>query len=367
MKKPILVTKPLLPKFEEYIEKIKEIWPNEWLTNFGPLHNELKEELKDYLLVDNISLFTNGHLALSAAIKALNLTGEVITTPYTFASTTNAIVENGLTPVFCDISLKDYNIDVNKIEELITDKTSAIVAVHVYGNPCDVEKIEEIAKKYNLKVIYDAAHAFGVKINSRGINEYGDASMLSFHATKVFNTIEGGAVCYKDNNLEKKFKIIMNFGIDQEKEDIEEIGTNAKMNEFQAAMGLCNLKNIEEAIERRHNIVNLYRKLLSNIDGITYLNDTDNVKHNYAYFPILIDKEKYGQDRNELMERLKEKDIYCRKYFYPLTSEFTYYKEKYKSNTEIAKYVSENILVLPLYDSLTNEDVETICSLIKEV
>lgn len=367
MKKTILVTRPLLPEYEEYTEKIKEIWETQWLTNFGALHNELRDKLKDYLQVDNVSLFTNGHLALSSAIKALNLSGEVITTPYTFVSTTNAIVENGLTPVFCDIDISDYNIDVNKIEALITDKTSAIVAVHVYGTPCNVERIEEIAKKHNLKVIYDAAHAFGVKIGGKGITQYGDISMLSFHATKVFNTVEGGAVCYKDNELDKKLKQNMNFGIDSETEDIYNIGTNAKMNEFQAAMGLCNLKHIDEALERRHQSADLYRKLLNNIDGIRCLKDQDNIKHNYAYFPILIDKEKYGKDRNELMEKLKENNIYCRKYFYPITSEFTYYKNKYNSNTPIAKYVAENILVLPLYDSLTHEDIETICSIIKEV
>ena len=268
--KKILVTQSSLPPFEDYVEKIKSIWETKWLTNAGTMHNELQEELRKYLGVKNISLFVNGHQALELALQALDMEGEVITTPFTFVSTTHAIVRNGLNPVFCDINTKDFTIDVDKIENLITDKTVAIVPVHVYGNICDVIRLEEIARKYNLKLIYDAAHAFGVRYKGKGIAEFGDMSMFSFHATKVFNTIEGGAICFKDKSIENIITGLRNFGIRNE-ECIDLVGSNAKMNEFQAAMGLCNLHHIDEEIQKRKLVVDVYRQRLENSNKITIL------------------------------------------------------------------------------------------------
>ena len=260
--KQILVTRSSMPSIDEYIEEIRDLWESKWLTNMGSKHRSLESQLSDYLKVPNISLFTNGHLALECILAALNLTGEVITTPFTFASTTHAIVRCGLTPVFCDINSEDYTIDVNKIECLITEKTSAIVPVHVYGNVCNVDKIEKIAIKYNLKVIYDAAHAFGVTVNGKGIGTFGDASMFSFHATKVFNTIEGGAVTYRDSLIKDKLEAIKNFGITSS-ETVEYVGGNAKMSEFQAAMGICNLRHVNNEIAKRKIVVERY---ISNLE-----------------------------------------------------------------------------------------------------
>lgn len=362
--KKILVTQSSMPPFEEYCNKIKIIWENTWLTNAGPLHNELEDKLKEYLKVNNLSLFNNGHLALFIAIQSLNLTGEVITTPFTFASTTHAIVQNGLTPVFCDINPVTYTIDVNKIESLITDKTSAIIPVHVYGNICDVEKIEAIANKYNLKVIYDSAHAFGVTYKSKGIGTYGDINMFSFHATKVFHTIEGGALTYDKKTLKDKFSLLRNFGI-KDAETVTEVGINSKMNEFQAAMGLCNLDYIDENIEKRKVIVELYKENLKDVKGIILSNEQKDVNSNYIYFPILIDKNIYGMDRDELKVLLEQNNVFTRKYFYPLITDFECYKDKYDSNkTPIAKNISKNILTLPLYADLELEQVDRICSII---
>ncbi len=363
MNKRINVTSSSMPDFSEYIDEIKDLWETKWLTNMGIKHNELKEKLKNYLKVSGISLFTNGHLALEAALSVMNLKGEVITTPFTFASTTQAIIRCGLTPVFCDINPNDYTIDVLKIEELITDKTCAIVPVHVYGNVCDVEKIEEIAKKYNLKVIYDAAHVFGVKYKEQGIGSFGDASMFSFHATKVFNTIEGGCVTYNDETLSEKLKLQKNFGM-KNQESYTEIAGNGKMNEFQAAMGLCNLRHIDAEIEKRKNCARKYIELLS-VDGIKVWKEQENVTHNYAYFPVLFDKKVFGKSRNEVAVELMEENIFARKYFYPITSEFECYKGKFYINpTPIAKEVSENILTLPLYADLKEEEIEKICNII---
>ena len=295
MNKQILVTRSSMPSFEEYCEEIKELWDSHFLTNMGVKHKELEKNLKEYLKCDNINLFTNGHLALECALKVFDLQGEVITTPFTFASTTHAIVRNGLKPVFCDINPIDCTIDVEKIESLITDKTCAIVPVHVYGNLCNVEKIEEIAKKHNLKVIYDAAHAFGVEKNGVGVANFGDASMFSFHATKVYNTIEGGAVTYQDKILNKKINDIKNFGITGP-ETVEYIGGNAKMNEFQAAMGLCNLRHVDNEIEKRKKVVERYRERLLNVDGIKLVPIQKGVKQNYAYFPVVFDNYKYTRD-----------------------------------------------------------------------
>lgn len=359
----ILVTKSSIPSYEEYCQEIKSIFETHWLTNNGSLHNELGTKIKDYLDVKNITLFTNGHLALENAIKALDLTGEVITTPFTFVSTTHAISRNNLKPVFCDINKDDYTIDVNKIEALITDKTTAIIPVHVYGNICDVEKIEEIAKKYNLKVIYDAAHAFGVSYKGKGIGNYGDISMFSFHATKVFNTIEGGGLTYCDDKLIKKLDNLKNFGI-RDEETIDQIGGNAKMNEFQAAMGLCNLRHLDENIEKRKKIYLQYIELLKEIKGIKLNYIQDEVESNYAYFPILIEND-YGLTRNEVYELLKKHNIYARKYFYPAINELDCYSAS-AEKTPIAADISRRVLTLPLYDSLEEKNVKRICKVLKE-
>lgn len=353
-----------MPDFDEYVEEIRSIWDTVWLTNMGPKHNHLEQQLCDYLSVPYISLFTNGHNALEIAIQAMNLTGEVITTPYTFASTTHAIVRNGLTPVFCDIKKEDYTIDVSQIESLITEKTSAIVPVHVYGNICDVEEIEKLAQKYNLKVIYDAAHAFGVSVNGKGIGNFGDFSMFSFHATKVFHTIEGGAVTFRDECWIERLKQLKNFGIVSE-EQVGYVAGNAKMSEFQAAMGICNLRHINSEIQKRKSVVERYRENLMGISGIKLCKEQENVQSNYAYFPVLFENYKYN--RNQIVEKLAAQDIYARKYFYPLISDFSCYKQQYDlAATPIAYFVSRNILTLPLYANLALEDVDHICSIILE-
>lgn len=367
MEEKILVTRTTLPPFEEFANEIKKIWDTHWLTNMGEYHQILEKQLTDYLGVENISLFVNGHMALELAIQAMNLSGEVITTPYTFASTTHAIVRNGLEPVFCDINLQDYTIDVNKIESLITDRTSAIIPVHVYGNICDIEEIDRIAKKYNLKVIYDAAHAFGVKYKETGVGNFGDASMFSFHATKVYNTIEGGAVCFRDKEMGKKLYRLKNFGIRSE-DIVDGIGSNAKMNEFQAIMGICNLKYIDINIEKRKRVVERYRENLMNIEGLTLLKEAKDVKSNYAYFPILVDERKMGVTRNEICDELKGHNIFARKYFYPLTNTFDCYHGQYDVNlTPNALYVSKRVLTLPLYDELEMKNVDKICNIIKSL
>ena len=363
----ILVTRPSIPPYEEYIEEIKSIWKTKWLTNMGPEHNLLEEQLKNYLGVEHLSLFTNGHSALELGIQAMNLTGEVITTPFTFASTTHAIVRNGLTPVFCDIRQDNYTIDADKIEPLITDRTSAIIPVHVYGSVCDVDSIEKIAKKYGLKVIYDAAHAFGVKYKGRGVCDYGDASMLSFHATKVYNTIEGGAMCYHDLEFGDELRKLRDFGIKNE-DVIDGVGSNAKMTEFNAAMGLCNLRHVKEDIAKRKRIVELYRRELSKIEGVKLLPIQTDVEPNYAYFPIVIDEKVFGYTRNEIHRYLASKDVYTRKYFYPITSSFDSYFGKFDPNlTPIALHISKRVLTLPLYSSLSEENAMRVVSGILEI
>lgn len=361
--KKILVTRSSMPLLEEYIDEIRSIWDTHWLTNMGEKHNRLESELQEYLKVPNVSLFTNGHMALELGVQALNLSGEVITTPFTFASTTHAIVRNGLTPVFCDINPEDYTIDVTKIESLITDKTTAIVPVHVYGSICNVEEIERIANKYGLKVLYDAAHAFGVQYKNRGITSYGDMSILSFHATKVYNTIEGGAICYNEEEYKTKLYRLRDFGIASE-EIVDAVGANAKMNEFCAAMGLCNLRYIEQEIAKRKEVVDRYRKHLSKVEGIKLLPIQKDVVPNYSYFPIVIDEKVFGTTRNEVFESLKNNNIFARKYFYPLTSQFDCYHGKYSNETPVALYISKRVLTLPLFADLGLDDVDTICEVI---
>ncbi|MBU5436650.1 DegT/DnrJ/EryC1/StrS family aminotransferase [Tissierella sp. MSJ-40] len=358
----IQVTRSSMSNFEEYIEEIKELWESHWLTNMGVKHKKLEKELLNYLDTPNITLFTNGHLALECTIEALNLAGEVITTPFTFASTTHAIVRNGLKPVFCDINLEDYTIDVDKLESLITEKTSAIIPVHVYGNICNFKEIERIAKKYKLKVIYDAAHTFGITIDDVSVANFGDASMFSFHATKVFNTIEGGAITYKDERLSKILDGIKNFGI-TESESVEYVAGNAKMNEFQAAMGICNLRHLDKEIEKRKVVVERYLERLNNVNGIKICKPQPGVKSNYAYFPVVFDG--YKLNRDEVFERLKEKNIFARKYFYPLTNSFECYKGIFDiQKTPVAQYIADRILCLPLYADLDLNDVDRICDII---
>jgi len=366
MVKEILVTKSFLPPIEEYTNMIEQIWENNWLTNNGPLHNEFAEKLNDYLQVDNCTLFSNGHLALETAIKALGLTGEVITTPFTFASTTHAIVNCGLKPVFCDIEMDTFNIDSQKIEDLITENTTAIIPVHVFGNPCDVYAIEKIAKKHNLKVIYDAAHVFGVEVNGKGIGTFGDVSMFSLHATKVFNSIEGGLLTYADSLYSRIFNLLKNFGITGP-ETVESTGINAKMNEFQAAMGLVNLRYVDSEIAKRQQVAKCYRENLKEVKGIKYIDDITDVKHNYAYFPIVVDENEFGMSRDTLHEKLQEYKIFARKYFYPLTVDFECYKGRFDGNMLNARLVANRVLTLPMYGDLELSDVEYICKLVQQI
>jgi len=361
--KKINVAKSSMPSYEEYCEEIKSIWDTTHLTNMGPIHNKLKQQLKDYLGVENIELFVNGHLALYCALKALNLKGEIITTPFTFASTTNAIVQAGCTPVYCDVK-PDYTIDETKIESLLTDKTSAILGVHVYGNVCNVEAIQRIANKYGLKVIYDAAHAFGVEYNGKGIGEYGDVSMFSFHATKVFHTIEGGAITFKDNLLTEKLNRERNFGISGE--NLACFGTNAKMNEFQAAMGICNLRHIEEELQKRKAVYERYTENLREVNGITLLPEQYGLKRNWAYFPVLVNQD-FGKRREDIIKLLGENGVYARKYFYPLVSENQAFCGEYSSLTPNAYTYSRNVLCLPMYADLEIKEVDEICKIIKTV
>lgn len=366
MKKQILVTQSSMPDLEEYVEEIKTIWDSHWLTNMGPKHRQFQSELERYLGVPHVTLYTNGHLALENAIAALNLPpgGEVITTPFTFASTTHAIVRNKLVPVFCDIKDTDFTIDVSRIESLITDRTVAIIPVHVYGNMCDVEGIDFIAKKHGLKVIYDAAHAFAVKYKGVSSANFGDASMFSFHATKVFNTIEGGAVCFKNDSWISLLNDQKNFGI-RGQEEVFYIGGNAKMSEFQAAMGICNLRHIDNEIGKRKKVVEHYIKRLKNVEGIKLSKENKDTTPNYAYFPVVFDKYRYT--RNEIYEKLKQEGIFARKYFYPLTNSFECYRNYPTAGSEktpVAQHVALRVLTLPLFANLASADVDRICDII---
>ena len=365
MKKQILVTRSSMPSFDEYANEIKAIWDNRWLTNMGPKHKQLCDALKHYLSVENIDLMTNGHAALEVALSTLKLKGEVIVTPYTFVSTVASIVRCGLIPVFCDVKESDFTIDENKIESLINDKTSAIMAVHVYGNMCNVEAIEKIAKKHNLKVIYDAAHAFGVRYKGLGSASFGDISCFSFHATKVYHTIEGGACCFKDSSLSDQIFKMKDFGI-KSAEEIDLIGFNAKMNEFCAAMGLCNLRHVDEEIAKRKLVSDRYDHLLSKIEGIRVNVPNNNIKRNYSYYPIIIDSKKYNHSRDELYEYLMANDVFARKYFYPAINNCEAYKDFKHGDTPVSDYLSTHVLTLPMFADLSLEDVNYICGLIKD-
>lgn len=364
MKPSILVTRSSIPAIEEYIEEIASMWETHWLTNMGPKHKELQQQLCGYLGVENVELLTNGHMALELTLQAMNLQGEVITTPFTFASTTHAIVRNGLTPVFCDIDPITFTMDTDKLEKLVTDRTCAIMPVHVYGNVCNVEEIGRIAKKYNLRVIYDAAHTFGETYQGKGIGSYGDASCFSFHATKVFNTIEGGAVCFTDKGLGEALYDLKNFGIHGQ-EEVSAVGANAKMNEFCAAMGLCNLRHVEEEIDKRKLVVERYREHLENVPGIQLNAVQPEVKPNYAYFPAIFEEKEFGSSREEVFTKLAENGVSARKYFYPLTNTFTAFHGQFDVNeTPTALHISKRVLTLPLYADLELEDVDRICKII---
>lgn len=370
MERIIHVTTPLMPELDRYVEELKKIWESKWMTNCGPEYIEFHNKLKE-MLGDKVELYVNGHMALDVAIKALNLEGEVITTPFTFASTVHALVMNGLTPVFADIKEDDYTIDEMQIEQLITDRTCAILAVHVYGCICNVEKIEEIAKKHHLKVIYDAAHAFGIRHNGKSVARYGDISMFSFHATKVFNTIEGGALVYREEAYTNKLKSLKNFGIENE-ESVPYIGLNAKMNEFAAAMGICNLEIFQDATAWRKHITERYLETIRILQGIRVLDYASfrirGITYNYAYMPIEIDSEAAGYTRDELYSYLKEKRIMARKYFYPIVSDYECYRGMFdSSHTPVAKRAGERILTLPISASMTEEDIIRCCDALREM
>lgn len=359
---PIMVTRSSLPPLDEYVEMLKPIWESAWLTNMGAYHEEFKEQLKAFLRTPELELFVNGHMALELALQAFDLSGEVITTPFSFASTTHAIVRNGLTPVFCDINEEDYTIDAEKLEGLITEKTSAIVPVHVYGNLCDVEQIHEIAQRHHLKVIYDAAHAFGEEFNGTGVAEFGDASMFSFHATKVFHSIEGGAVAFRDESLKSLLYQLKNFGITGY-ESVEYVGANGKMNEFQAAMGICNLRHLEGEIAKRRALAERYHRRLGGVEGIRLCTPKPGVRYNYAYMPVVFDS--FSKDRDQIFAELKEHNIFARKYFYPCINSYECYKDSFcAEDTPVAQRIASQVLTLPLYADLPPEVVDEICDVI---
>lgn len=365
-KKLITVTSPLLPPLEDFIPLLQDIWDRKWLTNNGTYHQQLEKALAEYLKVPYISLFTNGTLPLITALQALRITGEVITTPYSFVATTHSLWWNGIKPVFVDIDPVTCNLDPEKIEAAITPKTTAIMPVHVYGNPCDTKRIQEIADKYGLKVIYDAAHAFGVEVEGKSILEFGDMSTLSFHATKVYNTIEGGALICKDAETKKRIDYLKNFGFADETTVIAP-GINSKMDEVRAAYGLLNLKQVDASIEARQGVAMQYRSGLSNIPGISLMQETLGVRNNYSYFPIFVDAEKYGMTRDELYFKMKEQGVLGRRYFYPLISDFATYRGLPSSNKEnlpVSHKIADQVICLPMYKGLEREEIERVINII---
>ncbi len=364
--KQITVTSPLLPDLEEFNLMLKEIWDSKWITNNGQFHKQLEKNLAEYLGVPFVSLFTNGTLPLLTALQALRVTGEVITTPYSFVATTHCIWWSGCKPVFVDIDPHTGNIDPEKLEAAITPKTTAIMPVHVYGKPCDTKRIQEIADKYGLKVIYDAAHAFGVKVNGESILNAGDMSTLSFHATKVYNTLEGGAMVMHDEATKKRIDYLKNFGFAGETEVIAP-GINSKMDEVRAAYGILNLRQVDAAIEARHQVAIKYRAALQKVDGITFMDEECGVQHNYSYFPIFVDAEKYGLTRDELYFKMKAANVLGRRYFYPLISEFSTYRglpSATKENLPNAHKMADSVICLPMHHSLSDEDVERVIHIV---
>ncbi len=359
----ILVTRSSMPSLDEYVDEVRELWDSHWLTNMGAKHQQLEKDIKSYLDVPNVALFTNGHAALECVLEAMGLQGKVITTPFTFASTTHAIVRKGLTPVFADVREDNYTLDPASIESLIDSSTCAIVPVHVYGNLCDVDAIQEIADRHGLKVIYDAAHAFGVRRNGVSSGSFGDASMFSFHATKVFNTIEGGAVCFRDPQLLTLLNQWKNFGITST-ETVDYVGGNAKMNEFCAAMGICNLRHLDEEIAKRKVVAERYWERLGEVPGVTVCPPQKDVTPNYAYMPVIFDPEVFGASRDDVYEALLAADVHSRKYFYPLVSDYACYAGRFDSSaTPVAKRVASQVLTLPMYADLAIEDVDAICDI----
>lgn len=356
----ITVTSPLLPDPEEFNGMLKEIWESKWITNNGRFHQQLEKELAAYLKVPYISLFTNGTLPLITALQALRITGEVITTPYSFVATTHSLWWNGIKPVFVDIDPSNCGIDPNKIEAAITPKTTAIMPVHCYGKPCDTVAIQEIADKYGLKVIYDAAHAFGVEVNGESILTAGDISTLSFHATKVYNTIEGGAMVMHDEQTKKRIDYLKNFGFANETTVVAP-GINSKMDEVRAAYGLLNLKQVDNAIAARRKVADTYREALRDVEGITFFDDMPGVRHNYSYFPIFVDAGKFGKTRDELYFEMKDADVLGRRYFYPLISDFSTYRglpSATRENLPEAYKIADQVLCLPMHHALTESDIE---------
>ena len=358
----ITVTSPLLPSLDEFTESLKEIWGSKWITNNGQFHQKLEAALAEYLKVPYVSLFTNGTLPLLTALQAMRITGEVITTPYSFVATTHALWWNGIKPVFVDIDPSTGNIDPQKIEAAITPRTTAILPVHVYGKPCDTEAIQTIADKYGLKVIYDAAHAFGVEVNGESLLNAGDMSTLSFHATKVFNTIEGGAMVMHDEKTKQRIDYLKNFGFANEIEVVGP-GINSKMDEIRSAYGLLNLKQVDAAIASRQKVAVAYRKALRNVDGISFWDDMPGVRHNYSYFPIFIDAEKYGMTRDELYMKMKDQGVWSRRYFYPLISEFSTYRGLESSRPENlpnAHRMADTVICLPMHHALEENEIDRI-------
>lgn len=363
----ITVTSPLLPNLDEFTAELRKIWDSKWITNNGSYHEKLETALAEYLEVPYVSLFTNGTLPLITALQALRITGEVITTPYSFVATTHAIWWNGCKPVFVDIDPATGNIDPNKIEAAITPRTTAIMPVHVYGKPCDTAAIQAIADKYGLKVIYDAAHAFGVKVNGESILNAGDISTLSFHATKVYNTIEGGAMIMHDAETKKRIDYLKNFGFEDEVTVVGP-GINSKMDEIRSAYGLLNLRQVDAAIEARHQVAIRYREALRGVQGISFFDDMPGVKHNYSYFPIFVDAEKYGRTRDELYFAMKEQGVLGRRYFYPLISEFGTYSglpSAAKENLPKAHKMAEEVICLPMHQGLSGEEIERVITSVK--
>lgn len=366
--KPIYVTQPFLPPISDFSKALKEIWDNRWLTNNGPVLQRFEKEMAAFVQSDNLCLFNNGTLALQIALQGLGVAGEAITTPFTFVATTHALFWNKIRPVFCDIEKDYYTLDPDKVEDLITPWTSAIVAVHVFGYPCNLDKLSEIAKKHNLLLIYDAAHAFGVKINGNPISNYGDLSMFSFHATKLYHSIEGGALVFKDCGLKQKFNYLKNFGFKNEMEVVMP-GTNAKMNEFQALMGIEVLKYMTEIIEKRKKIDSLYRERLANNPHISFCKKLpQKIEYNFAYMPIEIIEDERGINRDVLYYTLKQYNIFTRKYFYPLVSDFSCYKHiTIQDSLKQARKISDRILTLPIYPDLAHDDVHRICDIINKI
>ncbi len=364
----ITVTSPLLPSLEDFNEMLKQIWESKWITNNGQFHRQLEKELAAYLQVPYISLFTNGTLPLITALQALRITGEVITTPYSFVATTHSLWWNGIKPVFVDVDPSNCGLDTSKIEAAITPKTTAIMPVHCYGKPCDTKAIQEIADKYGLKVIYDAAHAFGVEVDGESILNAGDMSTLSFHATKVYNTIEGGALVTHDEQTKKRIDYLKNFGFAGETTVVAP-GINSKMDEIRAAYGLLNLRQVDAAIEARQKVANRYREALRDVEGITFFDDMPGVRHNYSYFPIFVDVEKFGKTRDELYFEMKEANVLGRRYFYPLISEFSTYRglpSASRENLPEAYRLADTVLCLPMHHELSEDDINRVLGFFKK-